>query len=59
MDSCISESPKEIRRRFEQSIDEMIEMAQNIEMGQEKPMKGKEGTDEKEEQSKGKLIKGD
>ena len=27
MDSCISESPKEIRRRLEESIDEMIEMA--------------------------------
>ena len=51
MDSCITESPKEIRRRFEQSIDEMLEIASNIEMGSK-------DIDEKEVPSKGKLIKG-
>ena len=34
LDSCINEDPKVIRKRFEESIEEMIELAQAIETGQ-------------------------
>lgn len=45
MDTCISECPKEIRKRFEESIEEMIEMAQKIEF--DSPDQGLQQAEEK------------
>ena len=56
MDSCIKEDPKVIRKRFEESIEEMIELAQAIETGQPDEKEKKTASDEKSKESSKLLL---